>query len=125
MSDTRKQQEGKVGHLSGLAAEDAVVRQYVAAGADLAQQRWRGQGGEIDLIFHDDGVVVFVEVKKSRTFARAAARLQPRQMARLMAAAEEFLGREPNGLLTDMRFDVALVDGTGDVHIIENALQLE
>lgn len=125
MSDTRKQSEGKIGYLAGLAAEDAVVRTYVRAGLQLAHQRWRGQGGEVDLIFRDGAEVVFVEVKTSRTFARAAARLQPRQMARLMSAAEEFLGDEPKGLLTQMRFDVALVDGTGAVHILENALQSE
>ena len=45
----------------------------------------------------------------------------PRQVRRLYAAAEEFLGQHPGGTLTEVRFDVALVDGQGDTRIIENA----
>ena len=39
-----------------------------------------------------------------------------------MATATEFVGGEPAGQLTEMRFDVALVDGQGRIEIIENAL---
>lgn len=53
---------------------------------------------------------------------RRAERLQPRQIARLQVAAEEFMGQEPRGLNTPARFDVALVDGTGRIEILENAL---
>ena len=60
-------------------------------------------------------------MKKARDFARAAARVSARQMERLCAAAEEFLGQEPGGLLTDMRFDVALVNASGEHRIVENA----
>ena len=42
-------------------------------------------------------------------------------MNRIYASAEEFLGTQPLGSLTDVRFDVALVGGTGDMQIIENA----
>ena len=42
-------------------------------------------------------------------------------MARLCQSAEEFLAGEPRGLLTEMRFDVALVDGQGRHMILENA----
>jgi len=62
------------------------------------------------------------KVKRSRSFGSAAARLLPKQVARLMRAAEEFAGGEPKGLLTEMRFDVALVNELGAVHILENAL---
>ena len=40
---------------------------------------------------------------------------------RLMAAAEEFAGSQPRGSLTDMRFDVALMDCHGMIRVIENA----
>lgn len=85
-------------------------------------RRWRGQAGEIDLIMQDGDGVVMVEVKKSRSFARAADRLTQRQIGRLMLAAEEFLGTQPRGSLTNVRFDVALVNAHGEIKVIENAL---
>lgn len=122
MSDAGREDTGRSNYLAGHAAEEVVARHYQERGLQLAEQRWRGKAGEIDLIFRDGAVLVFVEVKKSKTFDAAAARLQPKQVQRLMKAAEEFAGGEPAGLLTDMRFDVALVDGQGQVHILENAL---
>ncbi|MBF9058388.1 hypothetical protein HKCCSP123_04255 [Rhodobacterales bacterium HKCCSP123] len=114
---------GLISHLKGRAAEDRVLRAYQSAGHRLVCQRWRGPGGEIDLVFEKAGEVVFVEVKSSRSFAAAAAHLTRRQIARLMASAEAALGFFPKGSLTPMRFDVALVDGTGRIDVIPNALQ--
>ncbi len=108
-------------HLSGLAAEEAAARRYARAGCAILDRRWRGAGGEIDLVARDGGVLVFVEVKRGGSFARAAERLGKRQRARLCASAEEYLGQAPGGLLTEMRFDVALVNGAGEVSVLENA----
>ena len=110
-----------VNHHAGVSAEDIVLRNYTARGHQVAARRWRGRGGEVDLILRDASGLIFVEVKKARTFAAAACRLQRRQMDRLIAAASEFVAGEPRGLLTDMRFDLALVDGSGHSRIIENA----
>lgn len=109
---------------AGEAAEAAVRRDYERRGFHLAAQRWRGPGGEIDLIFRQAGEVVFVEVKKSRSFEQAAARVNLTQMRRIHASAGSFLSGEPAGSLTQSRFDVALVDGAGAVQIIENAFGL-
>ncbi len=122
MSDRRREQTGRSNYLAGQAAEEAVLRHYEARGLTLAKARWRGKAGEVDLILRDGDEVVFVEVKHSRSFDSAAARLLPKQIERLMRAAEEFAGGEPKGLLTEMRFDVALVNEQGAVHILENAL---
>ena len=73
------------------------------------------------MIAHDGDGLVFVEVKQSSDFDRAAARVSPRQMKRLYAKAEEYLDQMPNVFLTDVRFDVALVNALGEVRIIENA----
>lgn len=115
---------GAVAYHSGLAAEDQVLGRYLAAGRSLLARRWRGPSGEIDLIVRDGASVVFVEVKRADTFARAAERLTPRQMARIWNAASEFLAGEPAGQDTDIRFDVALVDGQGRIDIIENAISI-
>jgi len=112
---------GQTSYHAGRIAEDIVARDYIDRHHTLAATRWRGASGEIDLILRKGALVVFVEVKKSSSFARAATRLGRRQMDRLVGAASEFIAAEPNGQLTDMRFDLAMVDGQGRVEIIENA----
>lgn len=107
---------------AGIAAEGAVAAHYTRAGMEIAAQRWRGKGGEIDLIVRDGTTVIFIEVKKSRDFATAATRIGQRQIERLFNAASDFLSHEPSGLATPVRFDVALVDGRGMIEVIENAL---
>ena len=78
-------------------------------------------GWDLGQVIDGDGII-FAEVKKSRSHEQAALRLGARQITRIMAAGEEFLGTLPNGALTPARFDVALVDAAGRVEIIENAL---
>ena len=113
---------GAVAHRAGLAAEAQVTADYMRRGMEILAQRWRGAGGEIDLVARHRGEVIFVEVKKSRSFAAAAARLSRHQIRRLQDAACEFLDGQPLGALTPMRFDVALVDAQGRIEVLENAL---
>ena len=112
---------GSVGYYAGLAAEDIVADDYTRRGHTVAARRWRGKSGEIDLIARKGDAVVVIEVKKSRSFATAAARLGHRQMARIVASTSEFLAGEPRGQLTDVRFDLAVVNGCGGLNVIENA----
>ncbi|MFT4914227.1 MAG: putative endonuclease [Yoonia sp.] len=98
-------------YYAGLAAEAIVANDYMR----------RGKGGEIDLIVRDGDALVFVEVKKSKTHDQALRRVSRRQMDRLCATASEFVANEPRGLLTEMRFDVATIDQSGTVRIVENA----
>lgn len=114
-------QRGRTAYHAGMAAEDCVARAYIAAGYRLVAERWRGRRGEIDLIFSTIKGVVMVEVKASKSFSSAAAHISPSQVKRLYATAEEYLATLPSGNLTDVRFDVALVDQTGALDIHENA----
>ena len=118
----RRAERGALGHRAGLSAEAQVAQDYQRRGYRVAGQRWRGHCGEIDLILHDGDGLVFVEVKKSRSFDRALQRLSSRQIARLLRAGEEFAGTQPRGSLTEMRFDVALMNEQGMIRIVENAL---
>ena len=110
---------GKVSYLAGRSAEDQVAQLYARTGCAIAAQRWRGSCGEIDLIARDGAEVIFIEVKKSKTHAQAAEHLTDRQIARIFGAASEFLGGEPGGQATDVRFDVALVDAQGRIELRE------
>ena len=112
---------GARSYLAGLAAEDQVATLYGRTGRAVCARRWRGSEGEIDLIARDGAEVIFIEVKHSKTHAQAAEHLSARQMARIYGAASEFIGGEPAGQLTPVRFDVALVDGRGQIEILENA----
>lgn len=106
---------------SGMAAERSVAACYDRRGADLLETRWRGEGGEIDLILREGAVIVFCEVKAARSFDAAIARLRPAQVRRIHAAAAEYLGHVPAGQLAEVRFDLAVVDQRGATEIIENA----
>lgn len=107
---------------AGIAAEDSVLRQYLASGYTLLARRWRGQQGELDLVLSHGAEVIFVEVKKSRCFDTAAARIGAAQIARIFTTAAQYLGTCPQGQLTPSRFDVALVNASGQVERLENAL---
>ena len=48
---------GMTGYLAGISAEDIAAMQYVRQGYGVKAQRWRGMGGEIDLIV-DDGEMI-------------------------------------------------------------------
>ncbi len=116
-----KKIRGLTAYRAGLAAEETVAQTYERTGRPVLATRWRGSAGEIDLIAQDGDGVVFIEVKKSRSHAQAAARLTRRQMDRIYGAGSEFLATQPRGQLTDVRFDLALVDEKGRVEVIENA----
>ena len=116
-----RHRRGQRAYRAGVAAEDSVARDYERRGLVEIRRRYRGRQGEIDLVLRDGAVLVFVEVKKARSFAEAAERVTARQMARIYGAAEEYLADAPLGSLTEARFDVALVDAGGSVRILENA----
>ena len=118
----QRRARGSMAFHAGYAAEESVARHYDRGGCAIVARRWRGQGGEIDVIVRDGTEIVFVEVKQGTTHAAAAERIDPRQVRRLFDCAGEFMGSLPDGLNSAVRFDVALVDGTGRIEVIENAL---
>ena len=113
---------GSTSYHSGLSAEQQVAERYAQAGAHWHEHRWRGSAGEIDLIFEKDDTLVFVEVKSSRSFDGALNSFRSRQVARVCQTAEEFAGRfgEPR----EIRLDLALVNGAGQIRTLENVLAM-
>jgi putative endonuclease len=112
---------GRMNYHAGLAAEEAVARMYEDRGVAICARRWRGLTGEVDLVGREGDQVIFVEVKQSRTHDLAASHVSPAQIARIFVTVDEFLAGEPKGLLTDVRIDLALVDGQGRIEVVENA----
>lgn len=80
-----RQRTGRIGYHAGEAAEKRIALDYERRGFTVARRRWRGKSGEVDLIVRDGTGLIFVEVKKSRSFARAAERLSARQMQKTSA----------------------------------------
>lgn len=109
--------KGKQAYLDGLSAEDGVAHHYEMQGMPVLARRWRGYGGEIDLVCQGDGELVFVEVKKADCFDWAAERLSMAQLERIALAAEEYIGTLADDPLTPMRLDLAKVDGRGRIEI--------
>lgn len=118
---TTRKARGLTNYLAGHAAEAAVARHYEDRGVAICARNWRGSGGEIDLIGRHGDVIVFVEVKQSRTHDLAATHISQAQIGRIFTTVEEFVANEPKGLLTDVRIDLALVDGQGRIEVLENA----
>lgn len=116
-----RKSRGLTNYLAGHAAEASVARHYEDRGIAICARNWRGITGEIDLIGREGDVVVFVEVKQSRTHDLAATHISQAQIGRIFATVDEFVAGEPKGLLTDVRIDLALVDSLGRIEVVENA----
>ena len=117
----RRETRGRRAHLSGAAAETGVERYYAARGYRLADRRWRGFSGEIDLIFLSEAGVTFVEVKQARTHALAAERLGRAQVLRIHGASDEYVDRVLGQPFTERAYHLALVDQSGQIEVVEDA----
>ena len=113
---------GKLSYHSGQAAELQVARHYEREGWCVLQHRFKSAAGEIDLVLRRDDTVLFVEVKRARAHHIAASRISLQQIARINQSAEIFVVEHLSGQNFEMRLDAALVDQTGEIQIIPNAL---
>lgn len=118
----RRRRRGARAYRAGAAAEEQVARFLERRGCAVVERRWRGAGGELDLVVRDGASTVFVEVKAGPDHATAALRVGPRERARILAAAEEYMGTLPDGALSEVRLDVALVDAGGRIEVLRNAI---
>ncbi len=114
---------GRGAYLSGLAAEEQAARAYLKRGAEILARRHRNEGGEIDLILLEDGILVFVEVKQRKNRAELAESITDRQWQRLGLAATQYMMTHSNetGTIRGCRFDAVLIGADGRLEIIENA----
>jgi len=76
----------------GLSAESRAAVFLIAKGFRILARRWRSPVGEIDIVARRRKLLVFVEVKARENLDDAAWSVTERQRARIVAAAEAWLG---------------------------------
>jgi uncharacterized protein (TIGR00252 family) len=110
----------------GQRAEDLAAEYLQARGYAVLHRRYRGAGGEIDLVARQGDCLVFVEVKSSwgRTLGRPEDRVSAAKRQHLTRAASRYLQAQGAGLTC--RFDVVVVEaGAAGPRIthLDNAFQ--
>lgn len=116
---------GKRAHRLGLDAEAIASAALRADGWTILGQRLRTKAGEVDMVAEKEGLLAILEVKARPTLAEAACALAPRQLARLLAAAEALLAEHPEWGGAGVRFDVIIVDPAKRVRRIADAFRQE
>lgn len=107
------------------AGEEAALRAYESLGFHLVARNWRCPIGELDLVVHRRGLLVFCEVKTRAGVALGGGfdAVTPRKRSKLRRLAEAFLIRECPPY-TRLRLDVASVSIRDDrvgVELFEDA----
>ena len=110
------------GEPRGAAAEATALAWLERKGLKLVERNWRCRAGELDLVLRDGAALVFVEVRLrgSAAFGGAAASIDAKKRARLVAAAQLYLAR---GRSQSCRFDVVTMSSASgeDLQWIRNA----
>jgi ribonuclease HII len=98
----------------GAEAEDLVAADYQARGYLVLARRWRGGGGELDLVCTRAGEIVLVEVKAARGQGAGdpIGWVQPAQRRRWRRSAAAWLAERPAGS-AEVRFDLVGVRRRG------------
>jgi len=113
------------GRALGRAGEDAALATYEARGFHLVVRNWRCRLGELDLVVHRRGLLVFCEVKTrgGPAFGGGFDAVTREKRVKLRRLAEAFLTSErpPHDRV---RFDVASAEVAEhgiDVEVFEDA----
>ncbi|MEM1436117.1 MAG: YraN family protein [Pseudomonadota bacterium] len=103
---------------AGQLAEQAAALHLSAAGLTLLERNFRCRAGEIDLVFLDRDILVFIEVRlrSSERFGGALGSVDARKQRRLYRAARRFVAARGVALQTPIRFDVIAVRGEPPHH---------
>lgn len=104
----------------GRRAETLAALLLRLKGYRILARRFRVPAGEIDLIARRGRLIAFVEVKARSSHTLAAESISPRQQQRIAAAAAVWLGRRPDLVHCDTRFDAVLVaPNRPPVHLVD------
>lgn len=109
----------------GLEGEKLAVRHLKRLGYRIICRNYRSPLGEIDIIAHHRGVLVFVEVKSrsTETFGSPKLAVTPAKQRKLSQVAWHYL-QQHNLTEASARFDVVTISrmqGAPHLEVIENA----
>jgi putative endonuclease len=94
----------------GRRGERAAVRHLRGRGWTIAATRWRGGGGEIDVVAHRAGVLAICEVKvRRRPLGPHDSPVSAVQRTRILAGAEAFVAAHPRFAAHTVHLDLLLV----------------
>lgn len=91
---------------AGRRAETVAVLYLRCQGYRILHRRFKGPGGEIDLIAQRGQSLVFIEVKYRADLCTALSSVTPRQQRRIEQAARAFCASRSHYAGCSLRFDV-------------------
>ena len=113
--------KGQANALVGQGGEAAAKKFLQAQGYEIVDSRWSCSAGEIDLIAQKNRLIIFVEVKTSRSIDQAIIRISENQQRRIVNAAQIWLSKHAFGPRYLFRFDAIFVGDGGQLKHIEGA----
>lgn len=112
----------------GFEAEKLAKNHLLAEGLEFIEANYHCRGGEIDLIFKDKNVLLFLEVKlrSNNRFGSAAEMVTLSKQKKIIKAAEHYLLKKHLSDNVQCRFDVIAIDTKNErqatkIHWIKNA----
>lgn len=96
-----------------MQAETAAQAFLEQEGYQLITRNYRSRQGEIDLIMHNESLLIFVEVRlrNHSRFGGAAASVTAAKQQKVIACAQTFLQHHPHYSHINCRFDVVALEG--------------
>ena len=109
-------------HLQAGEEAETVARRYLEReGLSLIATNYRCRHGELDLVMHENGQIVFAEIRyrQSARIVTPIDTVDRKKRGRIAAAAKHFLQRNRNYGDNSIRFDVLGITGSLDKPRIE------
>lgn len=113
--------QGQINNFVGQGGESAARRHLLAQDYEILESNWSCPIGEIDLIAKKNRLIIFVEVKTSRTIDAAIHRISEGQRRRIGQAAQVWIKQNALDPQLFFRFDAILVGAEQKLHHIEGA----
>ena len=112
----------------GQIAEQQALRYLKQQGLKPVERNFHSRQGEIDLIMHQGGQLLFIEVRQrsNSKYGSASESVTPRKQQRIIHAANHYLQCNPKWNRHPCRFDVIAIDYRDDeqkIQWIQNAFQ--
>ena len=109
---------------TGENAEQLALKFLEQQGLKLKCRNYRCKSGELDLVMHDGGGLVIVEVRyrKSERFGGAVASITRQKQARIISATRHYVIINKLSHVA-IRFDVVAISGDNQLNWIKDAFQ--